>query len=213
MMVKVCGMSHKENILQLVQKASPDMMGMIFYEKSPRFVSREAVDLSFFRALDIPKVGVFVNAELEDILQKIEGFALDYVQLHGDEPLEFLLQLKAASPVKIIKVIRVGDRVDWKEMKEMEHAVDLFLFDTQTEKFGGSGKQFDWSVLERYPLNRNFILSGGVNSESLGTIQALAVKVPRLIGLDINSKFEIEPGVKDIDKIRDFLERNRGSIN
>lgn len=213
MLVKVCGMSHKENITELLQQAAPDLMGLIFYNKSPRFVGRKKVDLSFFRTLDVPKVGVFVNAELENILQNIEDFGLEYVQLHGDEPLEFLLQLKSASPVKIIKVIRVGDRVDWPKMKEMEDAVDLFLFDTQTEKFGGSGKQFDWSVLERYPLNKNFILSGGVNSDSLGTIQALAVKVPRLIGLDINSKFEIEAGVKNIDKIRDFIQRNKRSIN
>lgn len=212
MIVKVCGMYEEENVLQLIQQVSPDLMGMIFYEKSPRFVEQNNIDVSFFKSLPIGKVGVFVNASLAYVLQKVEAYGLAYVQLHGDEDLEYTRRLRSASSVKIIKVVRVGDEVDWHALRELEAVVDLFLFDTQTEKFGGSGKQFDWSILERYPFQKDFLLSGGVNSGSLGTIQALAIKQPHLIGVDINSKFENESGKKDINKVKAFVEQCRGSL-
>lgn len=212
MIVKVCGMREEGNILELIRDASPDLMGMIFYDQSPRFVIREGMDMNFYKTLEVQKVGVFVNSTLEYILQQINDFALDYVQLHGDETLDFVRVLMSSSPVRIIKVVRVGDSVDWQELAKWEELVDLFLFDTQTEKFGGSGTQFDWSVLERYPLNTNFLLSGGVNSGSWNTVQAMTVKCPQLIGLDINSKFEREPGIKDVDKIKSFIKECRGSV-
>ena len=212
MIVKVCGMYEEENVLQLIQQASPDLMGVIFYEKSPRFVEQNMIDAGFFRNLSIAKVGVFVNASLEYVLKKVEEYGLAYVQLHGDEDLEYTTRLRSASSVKVIKVVRVGDEVDWHALREWEDVVDLFLFDTQTEKFGGSGKQFDWSILERYPFKKDFLLSGGVNSGSLGTIQALAIKQPHLIGVDINSKFENESGKKDINKVKAFVEQCRGSL-
>lgn len=213
MIIKVCGMHQEENVLQLIQQASPDLMGVIFYEKSPRFVEQNQISPGFFRNLPIQKVGVFVNSPLEYVHQKVNDYGLAYVQLHGDEDLEYMQTLRSLSSVKIIKVVRVGDdEVDWQELKKLESPVDIFLFDTQTEKFGGSGKQFNWSVLERYPLNRDFILSGGVNGDSLGTIQALAVKIPWLIGVDINSKFERAPGIKDIDRITTFIQQCRGSL-
>src|SRR5690606_12653915 len=120
----------------------PDLMGMIFYEKSPRFVEQSRRDAGFFRNLSIHRVGVFVNASLEYVLQKVEEYALAYVQLHGDEDLKYTRRLRSASSVKVIKVVRVGDDVDWHALREWEEVVDLFLFDTQAEKFGGSGKQF-----------------------------------------------------------------------
>ena len=212
MIVKVCGMYEEENVLQLIQQASPDLMGMIFYEKSPRFVEQDRVEPRFFKNLGVQKVGVFVNASLAYVLQKVEDYSLAYVQLHGDEDLDYVRRLRSSSPAKIIKVVRVGDEVDWHALREVEEAVDLFLFDTQTEKFGGSGKQFDWSILERYPFQKDFLLSGGVNSGSLGTIQALAIKQPHLIGVDINSKFENESGKKDINKVKSFVEQCRGSL-
>lgn len=212
MIIKVCGMHEEENVLHLIQQASPDLMGVIFYEKSPRFVEQNRIDGGFFRNLPIQKVGVFVNASLEYVLQKVDEYGLAYVQLHGDEDLEYTMRLRSASSVKVIKVVRVGDEVDWQALREWEDVVDLFLFDTQTEKFGGSGKQFDWSILERYPFQNDFLLSGGVNGGSLGTIQALAIKQPHLIGVDINSKFENESGRKDINKVKAFVEQCRGSL-
>src|SRR5690606_31636663 len=129
MIVKVCGMHEEENVLQLIQQASPNLMGMIFYEKSPRFVEKNGLGAGFFRDLPIQKVGVFVNSPLEYVLQKIEEYALAYVQLHGDEDLDYMQSLRSLSPVKIIKVVRVGDAVDWQELKKLESPVDIFLFD------------------------------------------------------------------------------------
>ena len=212
MIIKVCGMHQEENVLQLIQLASPDLMGMIFYDKSPRFVEQKGLNPGFFKDLSTKKVGVFVNADIEYVVQKAEDYGLAYVQLHGDEDLDYVTRLRGISPAQIIKVVRVGDDVNWGALSGLETLVDLFLFDTQTEKFGGSGKQFDWSILERYPFQTDFLLSGGVNSESLGTIQALAIKQPHLIGVDINSKFENESGLKDISRIKTFVEQCRSSL-
>ena len=209
MIIKVCGMREKENIHQLLEKAAPDLMGLIFYHQSPRFVEKQNELPAFYKTLPVAKVGVFVNAPMDYILSKINGFALEYVQLHGDETVEFVRELKAASPIKVIKVFRIGEEVDWQDLESFEDHVDLFLFDTQTHHFGGSGKQFDWSVLEHYPFQKEFLLSGGVDQESLDTINALTIKLPQLIGVDINSKFEIRPGLKDILQVSEFVKEMR----
>jgi phosphoribosylanthranilate isomerase len=213
MIIKVCGMREQENILQLIESTSPDLMGMIFYGQSSRFVENEQVDFAFYKQLQQTKVGVFVNADLDYVLQKINGFNLDYVQLHGDETVGFIRDIKTVSPIKIIKVFRVGEAIDWEELQAFEAVVDLFLFDTQTQKFGGSGKQFDWSILEKYPFQKEFLLSGGVDEGSIETLQALAVKIPQLLGVDINSKFEIQPGLKDIEKVRSFVKKMRNKAD
>lgn len=213
MIIKVCGMRDKENILQLVERVSPDLIGMIFYDQSPRFVGDIKPDTGFFKSLPIQRVGVFVNSGLENILQKINDYALDYVQLHGDETLEFVRRLKSESQVKTIKAFRVGKNVDWQALQPFDELVDLFLFDTQTEKYGGSGKQFDWAVLESYPLEKGFLLSGGVDSGNIDTIHAMAIKLPLLRGVDINSKFETGPGLKDLEKVSKFVRRCRGSVS
>lgn len=208
-MIKVCGMREKENILQLIENSSPDLMGLIFYEQSSRFVEKDKVDPGFYKELPISTVGVFVNAELEYILKKINDFGLQYVQLHGNETVDFVSKLKAVAPIKVIKVVCVGEAIHWEELQPFEEVVDMFLFDTQTQKFGGSGKQFDWAVLENFPFRKGFLLSGGVDERSLDTIHALAEKVPKLLGVDINSKFEIQPGLKDIEKVHRFVKEMR----
>ncbi len=207
MQVKVCGMREPENIQKLVQEVGPDLMGMIFYTKSSRYAGgKEGKE---YAAVPIAKVGVFVNAGLQDVLQKVEDYGLSYVQLHGDEDLEFVKTLYKKSPAKIIKVFRVDDKVNWKTLEQFEPFIDYFLFDTQTKMYGGSGKKFDWALLEKYPLKKKFLLSGGIDEGSSPQIQALAAKVPQLAGVDINSKFEIAPGLKDIEKIRQFVEALR----
>src|SRR5690606_19281108 len=123
MIIKVCGMRDRENILQLVKEVSPDLMGMIFYDQSSRFVGNYKPDSEFFKSLPIQKVGVFVNSDQENILQKINDYALDYVQLHGDETLEFVTGLKSVSPVKIIKACRVGENIDWQELEPFDKLV------------------------------------------------------------------------------------------
>jgi len=210
MIIKVCGMREADNVRKLTEGEAPDLMGLIFYEKSPRYVDRNSADLNFFRGLKTPKVGVFVDAEIENILQNINDFGLDYVQLHGSESVAFIQKLKKLSRVRIIKVVKVGAEIDWEELRPFEPLVDLFLFDTQTTKFGGSGVQFDWTVLESYPLQKGFLLSGGVDEGSVEAIEALASKVPLLLGVDINSRFETSPGVKDTAKVQRFLKMVRG---
>lgn len=209
MIIKVCGMGEKENIRQLIDRVSPDLMGMIFYNPSPRVVKIERSGLGFYKDLQVPKVGVFVDADFENILQKINDFALDYVQLHGNESVEYVAGLKKLTPIKIIKVIRVAKDVDWQKIMPFEPLIDLFLFDTETKEFGGSGMQFNWSVLESYPFQKGFLLSGGVDQKSINTISALAFKVPQLAGVDINSKFENRPGIKEVEKVRDFVKEMR----
>lgn len=210
MIIKVCGMREADNVRQLTEAEAPDLMGLIFYEKSPRYADRSNADLNFFKGLQIPKVGVFVDAEIENILQSINDFGLDYVQLHGSESVAFIQKLKKLSRVRIIKVVKVGAEIDWEGLRPFEPLVDLFLFDTQTNKFGGSGVQFDWTVLESYPLQKGFLLSGGVDEGSVEAIEALASKVPLLLGVDINSRFETSPGVKDTAKVQRFLKMVRG---
>src|SRR5690606_17937458 len=139
--------------------------------------------------------------------QKINDFGLDYVQLHGSESVEFIKKLKKLSSVKIIKVVKVGNQVDWKGLMPFEALVDLFLFDTQTKSFGGSGIQCDWSILEGYPLQKGFLISGGVDEGSVEILEALAIKMPLLVGVDINSRFEKTPGIKDVEKVQMFLKR------
>jgi len=213
MIIKVCGMGDRDNILQLMEREIPDLMGLIFYEKSPRKIDGKATDPGFYQELPIPKVGVFVDEEIKQIVQKINDFGLDYVQLHGSESAEFITKLKRQSSVKIIKVFRIGTKVDWQELKPFEALVDIFLFDTHTKKFGGSGIKFDWAVLEEYPLQKGFLLSGGVDEKSVETIEALALKMPKLLGVDINSRFETAPGRKNIDKVRKFIKKIRDKID
>jgi phosphoribosylanthranilate isomerase len=200
--LKVCGMREKENILDLCLQVHPDWMGMIFYEKSPRFVG----SIANFPSLDIatPIVGVFVNAEIGDILQAIEDFQLSAIQLHGKENIAYLQALKSQSSISIFKAFSVGSHIDWSFVAEYEQMVDLFLFDTATPAYGGSGKSFDWKLLEEYPLHKPFLISGGIAEEHLEELENLSQQIPQLIGVDINSKFERSPGNKDIEKIVSF---------
>ncbi|MDN3670256.1 phosphoribosylanthranilate isomerase [Echinicola jeungdonensis] len=207
MQVKVCGMREPENIQTLIREVGPDLMGMIFYPKSSRYAGeKEGQEFSSF---PVSKVGVFVNASLEEVLGTVNDYGLSFVQLHGDEDLKFVKKLHQQSAVKIIKVFRVEDQVNWKSLEPFEPYIEYFLFDTQTKMYGGSGRKFDWALLEQYPLKKQFLLSGGIDEDSASMIHALANKVPQLVGVDINSKFEESPGLKDIGKIRRFVEALR----
>lgn len=209
MLVKVCGLKDKSNIEQLLSKESPDLMGIIFYERSQRYIGMNPLSIR----TDIPKVGVFVNASIQEIIDRQEAFGLEWVQLHGDEDIAFIASLKDKLDVKIIKVFRITDKIDLDEMRPFEHLVDYFLFDTQTTKYGGSGKQFDWKVLEKYDLDTPFILSGGIDLEHAEEILSIYRKSPKMAGVDINSKFEIEPGIKDPDKVARFINTIRENTN
>jgi len=204
MLIKVCGLRETGNVKALLGKASPDLMGMIFYEKSKRFIGEKPFELGE-KMHPISKVGVFVDATIDHILTMQQVFGLEWVQLHGDEDLEYIASLKSQTDMKIIKVFRVEDKIDLEVVKPFGPFVDYFLFDTQTAAYGGSGNRFDWQALEHYNLETPFILSGGIDLEHVGEITALFKKIPQMAGVDINSKFETAPGIKDPEKVARFI--------
>lgn len=201
MKLKVCGMRDPENI-EAIGKLQPDLMGFIFYEKSKRLVKPDAWVLEKVWSFQGDRVGVFVNAEMEEVLENIAAFRLDFVQLHGDESLDYGKTLHAKG-VKIIKVFGVMDELPTEEIARWGPIVDFFLFDTQTESYGGSGRKFDWAILKAYTSEKPFILSGGIDLGDISEIKERAI--PRLWGIDVNSRFEIEPGLKDVEKVKDLI--------
>jgi len=207
MKLKVCGMKYKEN-MQIIASLQPDYLGFIFYEKSPRNFDGEMAKLP----PSIKKTGVFVNASQEEILQKIQLHDLKAIQLHGNENIEFCRELKNYIStslnvrVEIIKVFSIKDEFDFSTLKAYEEVVDYFLFDTKGKLPGGNGVTFDWTVLENYPSEKPFFLSGGIGLETItkldNFIKSKASKY--CYALDINSKFEIVPGLKNIEDLREF---------
>jgi phosphoribosylanthranilate isomerase len=202
MEIKVCGMREPENIRSLISEIGPDWMGLIFYPKSPRYVSEEKADE--LKVLPVKKVGVFVNESEAEILRKIKEFELSAVQLHGSESVDFVQALSEKTDAELWKVVSVGEEIDWKSLEGYLPYVTKFLFDTATAAHGGSGKRFDWKVLETYPFDKGFLLSGGLDEESAGEVVALRQQIPQLQGVDLNSRFEDAPGVKNIEKLIRF---------
>ena len=192
--LKVCGMRDPDNIRELIE-VGPDLMGMIFYEKSPRYVSGHVG----FKTSQIDHVGVFVNPTKEEVLDKVKEYGLKYIQLHGSESVEFVSSIKQAGLI-VIKVFRIIDELPVLEMKAFNGLVDYFLFDTKTALFGGSGQQFNWEILEAYPFETPYFLSGGIDLEDVPKI--LKMDLPKLYAIDVNSRFEVKPGLKDIQKIK-----------
>jgi phosphoribosylanthranilate isomerase len=203
MEIKVCGMRDPENIRELIDQVKPDWMGLIFYSKSPRFVSDQSANQ--IAGFPVKKVGVFVNEKEEEILKRIQEFDLSAVQLHGQENPEFTESLSKKTSAEIWKVISVKDQIDWKSLKGYLPFVSKFLFDTATSAHGGSGQKFDWTILETYPFDKGFLLSGGLDEESAEEVLSLSKKAPQLQGVDLNSKFENSPGLKNIEKLSRFI--------
>jgi phosphoribosylanthranilate isomerase len=202
MELKVCGMRESENIRRLISEVNPDWMGLIFYPRSPRYVSDEKD--TELQELTVKKVGVFVNESEGEILRKVDQFGLSAIQLHGSESSDFVKSLAEKTAVELWKVISVGVEIDWKSLEDYLPNVSKFLFDTATASHGGSGKRFDWKVLETYPFHKGFLLSGGLDEECASEVLALRKQIPHLQGVDLNSKFEDAPGVKNIDKLKNF---------
>jgi phosphoribosylanthranilate isomerase len=206
--IKVCGMRNRENIAQISQ-LDIDMIGFIFYEKSPRFVSsNDFLDLKNLEEQNsnLQKIGVFVNSKTSEVLDKVGEYELDYVQLHGDESSDYCENLKNVWPnIKIIKAFSVNEDFDFEKTKVFEGTCDLFLFDTKGKNRGGNGETFDWELLEKYKGDTPFLLSGGISPENAERITK--VYFPKLIGIDLNSRFEIEPGIKNINKLKNFISK------
>ena len=239
MIIKVCGMREPENI-RAVAALDIDLMGFIFYPSSSRFVqmisSRAGIipDYSEERLIKAkhvgkkqendaseavgeqfagPKrVGVFVDDMPQNIVTRVYNFKLDYVQLHGNESPVMIDNLRRTladiRPVKVLKTIKVDGKEDFAKCKEYEGMVDYFLFHNKCQQGGGSGEQFDWNILDAYDGNVPFLISGGIGIDDVERIKAISH--PQFMGVDINSKFEIAPGLKDVEAVRLFMEKIRG---
>ena len=197
MVYKVCGMRNAENIRE-VSALGIDLMGFIFWPKSSRYVSEPPSYLP----TDCKRVGVFVDASLEDIRQHIHDYQLDIVQLHGHESPEFA---KALKPAIIIKAFNIATAEDLAQTIPYEGIVDYFLFDTKAQLPGGSGEQFDWSVLSQYEGATPFLLSGGIGPDDAERIKTFHHE--RCIGIDLNSRFELAPALKDVHQLKEFLKK------
>ncbi|HEX5169298.1 MAG TPA: phosphoribosylanthranilate isomerase [Cyclobacteriaceae bacterium] len=199
--LKICGMKETKNIMD-VAALSPDYMGFIFYEKSPRFVGK-----GFMMPGDFPsslkKVGVFVNEHVEKIKILAGQFKFDFVQLHGNESLEQCIELKAAGH-KIIKAFSIDENFDFNVAKAYAPSVDFFLFDTKGKYYGGNARPFNWEVLHRYNQEVPFFLSGGLSPDNIGSINQL--RNMNIHALDLNSGIEISPGLKNIDKVNEVYD-------
>ena len=202
--IKICGLKYPNNILE-VGTLLPNYMGFIFWKKSARYFDGEIPNLP----KSIKKVGVFVNATSEEILDKIKKHDLQTVQLHGSETVEFCRTLKKKLPnlIDVIKVFSVFDTFDFEILKTFEPVCDFFLFDTKGKLPGGNGNTFDWKVLKNYPSTKPFFLSGGIGMDNIEAIKEISETNLPLYAIDINSKFEIEPGLKNIELCRDAIHR------
>ena len=203
MNIKVCGITQVKQVQQL-EGLNIDFVGFIFDKKTPRYVEGKLDKNEIKNAdYDLKKVGVFVNPSYSDILDAIEEYGLDVVQLHGEESPEFCSDLN--EDVEVIKVFHIDDTV--KNIDELvapyDMACDYYLFDTQAAAAkGGTGKQFDWNILSKSKIEKPFFLSGGIGVDDVAKIKAF--RHPDFYGVDINSKFETEPGVKDMAKVLQF---------
>ena len=232
MIIKVCGMRETENIRQ-VAALGVDMMGFIFWPESQRFVKMISAQAGIIpdyseerlrkmrnktqasaSAENRPKrVGVFVDEMPQSIVTRVYNYELDFVQLHGNESAVMIENLKRtlipdiAPDIKIIKALSIREKDDVKRWREYEGAADMLLFDTKCKTVGGSGEQFDWSVLEAYDGNIPFLLSGGIGPED--TERVLKYSHPQFAGIDLNSRFEISPAVKDVEKLKTFIQTIR----
>jgi phosphoribosylanthranilate isomerase len=198
--IKVCGMRDPQNLEQVCALA-PDYIGFIFYERSSRFVGNRP-DRALF---DIPgpeikKVGVFVNEELLQVKKAIELYGLDVVQLHGGESEAYCRRL-SGQPVELVKA--VDPNRTFVDLERFTGLVDYFLFDSAGEGSGGTGRKFDWNLLEGLQLTTPFLLSGGIGPEDAALIRALSIQA--LMGVDVNSRFELSPALKDVESLEKFI--------
>ena len=216
MIIKVCGMREVENIRE-VEALGIDLMGFIFWPKSKRFVAEPPAYLP----TQAKRVGVFVDAAAEEILRIADSYALDFIQLHGSESPAFIEALSRhitprpyGDRLRIIKAFNIATADDFAQAKAYEGLADYFLFDTKATLPGGSGQQFDWSVLGAYDSTTPFLLSGGIGPNDADRIRQaftnnLSPLHPRLLGIDLNSRFETSPALKDVNQLREFIKKIR----
>jgi phosphoribosylanthranilate isomerase len=211
MRVKVCGMTQLDQVRKL-DEMGLDFAGFIFYQKSPRFAGKHIRGDQLKKArLRLGKVGVFVNAAYDEVMRHVDDYGLDMIQLHGDETPRLCEQL--ANYVSVIKVFRLGenDPIDWI-MRPYMDSCDMFLFDTLGVGYGGTGKKFNWEVLKNSEVDKLFFLSGGIESTDVDRLKSFSDEAvaKKLFSIDINSKFELSSGVKDLERIGLFVKNLKG---
>ena len=201
MKLKVCGMKYIDNI-KSIGDLKPDYMGFIFYEKSKRNFEGIIPELP----KGIKKTGVFVNEYMEIVVSLVEEYKLEAIQLHGDESVECIQEIRTHLPkkVEIIKVFGIKDDFDFSALEPYENEVNYFLFDTKGKERGGNGVKFDWSVLKKYPFSKPFFLSGGIGLKDVQEIQKIKNTGLPIYAVDVNSKFEKKPGFKNIKEVKNF---------
>ena len=204
MKLKICGMREPLNIAEIA-KLRPDYMGFVFYEHSPRYAGVTSSESVSRLPREIKRVGVFVNAETQTIIETAARYMLDYAQLHGDETPEVCRKISRVLPV--VKAIAVSSAEDLRNAVRYAGYCEMLLFDTKTNLPGGSGEKFDWSILNEYQGETPFLLSGGITPEDAERIRAISH--PRFAGIDLNSRFETSPGIKDFQKLRTFIKKLR----
>jgi len=210
--IKVCGMRDAENIRN-VESLDIDLMGFIFWPKSSRYVSERPNYLP----QKAKKVGVFVNEETETIMQIAKDYALDFIQLHGQESPDFVRSILSVcgDTIATIKAFNIATADDFAQTKPYEGIVDYFLFDTKGKSVGGNGEKFDWNVLSAYNGETPFLLSGGIGPDDAEVLSSYlsVLSSKHCIGIDLNSRFELAPGLKDVATLRKFLNELNRSIN
>lgn len=208
--IKVCGLTQLTQINELIN-LNVDFLGFIFYEKSPRYVLNHLSVREIAEINHQGKVGVFVNENIESVTKISTEAQLDFIQLHGDENEEYFLKLKdiIGENIKIIKVIRVGTHKtqlesEIKKISNLKSQISYLLFDTDSKSFGGTGKSFDWNLLNEIEIPKPYFLSGGISTENINEMKLLNNQP---FAVDINSKFEMEPGIKNVERIKDFQKK------
>lgn len=201
--IKVCGNTEFKNFSE-VCNLNPEYVGFIFYPKSKRYVESPSL-ITKVESCKSKRVGVFVNATEQEIRDKVIEFNLDFIQLHGDETATLTAKINEFIPA--FKTFQINNNFDFNILIPYLSTCYKFIFDTSSKDYGGSGKKFNWELLENYTLHKPFILSGGIEAEDVEKIRTLSH--PMLSGIDLNSKFEISPGIKDIPKLSAFIKKIR----
>lgn len=207
MKIKVCGMRDQSNIEEVVA-LQPNFIGFIFYEKSPRFVA-EQLDEEYIKSIpqNIKKVGVFVNASPGYIVDTVKKYDLQYAQLHGNELPDMCRSLRQKG-INIIKAFSIDENFNFNMLNNYKSFCDMFLFDTKGANHGGNGVPFNWNILSKYDNEKPFILSGGIGPDNIESVIELSKKI-RIYGIDVNSLYETEPGVKDVTKLEKLFSQIR----
>ncbi|UAY50789.1 phosphoribosylanthranilate isomerase [Ferruginibacter albus] len=204
MRVKVCGITQEEQLAQL-PSVGATFGGFIFYPKSPRYVLRHMTTSQIKKENNINKVGVFVNAAVEEVLQMVDECRLHMVQLHGDESPKYCE--KIADYISVVKAFRISetDNISWR-IKDYMEVCDMFMFDTEGAGYGGTGKKFNWDKLNDIEIGKPYFLSGGIEPNDIDRLKEFSSKpeAKALFAIDINSKFEVMPGVKNLESIKQF---------